>query len=65
MATNWFILASGNTHKSEEFNQLFDTDLIGVKSAGEKLEVIEDGKSFTENSLKKAEAYYQKYKNQF
>ena len=62
MATKWFILASGNPHKSEEFNTLFDTDIIGVKAASEKLEVLEDGETFTHNALKKAEAYYKKYK---
>ena len=62
-ATKWFILASGNPHKSEEFNTLFDTDIIGVKAASEKLEVLEDGDTFTHNALKKAEAYYKKYKS--
>ena len=62
MATNWFILASGNAHKSEEFNKLFDTNILGVKPATQKVEVIEDGETFTQNALKKAQAYYQKYR---
>ena len=62
MATNWFILASGNSHKSEEFNELFDIEHIGAKAADAKMEVEENGKSFTENALLKAEAYYQRYK---
>ena len=62
MATNWFILASGNAHKSEEFNELFDIDFLGVKAAPEKIEVEENGRTFSENALIKAEAYYKKYK---
>lgn len=62
MATNWFILASGNTHKSDEFNTLFDVELIGVRAASEKLEVEENGSSFSENAFLKAEAYFKKYK---
>lgn len=62
MATNWFNLASGNPHKSEEFNQLFDPEVLRVKAAPEKLEVDETGKTFNENAFLKAEAYYQKFK---
>ena len=61
MATNWFTLASGNSHKGEEFNELFDLDLMGIRSANEKIEVDESGASFTENALIKAKAYYSKY----
>jgi len=55
-----FVLASGNSHKAEEFSELFDLDIIKVKAAPEKLEVVEDGLSFQENAFKKAEAYYKK-----
>lgn len=58
-----FFLASGNAHKAEEFNELFDPNLINVVSAPEKLEVVEDGTSFSENALLKARAYFEKNKS--
>lgn len=62
MATKWFNLASGNPHKSEEFNRLFNPEVIRVKAAPEKIEVDETGKTFNENAFLKAEAYYKKFK---
>ncbi len=62
MASYQFILASGNQHKAQEFNELFDTELVKVESAKEKLEVVEDGATYFENALLKAQAYYNKYK---
>ena len=56
------ILASGNAHKAEEFNDLFDPKLISVKAAPEKIDVVEDGTSYFENALLKARAYYEKFK---
>jgi len=56
------ILASGNAHKAEEFNDLFDPKLICVKAAPEKIDVVEDGTSYFENALLKARAYYEKFK---
>lgn len=56
------ILASGNTHKAEEFSELFDPKFITVKAAPGKLEVVEDGTSYFENALLKAKAYYDKFK---
>lgn len=56
------ILASGNSHKAEEFNDLFDPKLISVKAAPEKIDVVEDGTSYFENALLKARAYYEKFK---
>ena len=56
------ILASGNVHKAEEFNDLFDPKLISVKAAPEKIDVVEDGTSYFENALLKARAYYEKFK---
>ncbi len=61
MATRWFILASGNAHKSEEFNTLFDVELMGAKAADQKIEVDETGETFNENAFLKAQAYYEKY----
>ena len=62
MPSHEFILASSNQHKSEELSSLLSPAEIQVRPAGEKLEVTEDGESFSENALKKAEAYYQKEK---
>ena len=56
------ILASGNQHKALEFAELFDSKLIQVKAASEKIEVVEDGATYFENAFLKAQAYYQKYK---
>lgn len=61
MALSKFLLASGNSHKAQEFNQLFGEGLI-VESASEKLEVIEDGETFQENALLKARAYFERFK---
>ena len=55
------ILATGNAHKAEEFAELFDKELIDISAAPEKLEVIEDGTTFNENALKKAQAYFEKF----
>lgn len=57
-----FILASGNTHKAEEFATLFKDSNVIVKAASSKLEVVEDGTTFQENAFKKAQAYYEEYK---
>ena len=57
-----FILASGNPHKGEEFSRLFDKNIITLSSAPEKIEVEENGTSFRQNALIKAEAYNHKYK---
>lgn len=57
-----FMLASGNSHKAKEFSELFDPDVITVASAPDKVEVVENGESYAENALKKAQSYYQKYK---
>ncbi len=55
------LLATGNAHKAEEFSELFDSEIISISAAPEKLEVVEDGTTFNENALKKAEAYYEKF----
>lgn len=56
------ILASGNSHKAEEFAELFDSNVVSVSAAPEKVEVIEDGESYAENALKKAQGYFEKFK---
>lgn len=57
-----FILASGNPHKAVELNDLLDGSGVLISAAAEKLEVIEDGDTFQENALKKAQAYSEKFK---
>ena len=56
------ILASGNPHKAEELNELFDQAIIHVEAAPQKLEVVEDGESYHANALLKAKAYYDRFK---
>ncbi len=60
--SNHFILASGNSHKAEEFNELFDSAILQVESAPEKVAVVEDGTTFSENALKKCLGYFEKFK---
>ena len=62
MAKFHFLLATGNSHKQKEFEQLFSPELVSVAVAPTKIEVDENGTNFTENALLKAEAYYQKFK---
>jgi XTP/dITP diphosphohydrolase len=56
------LLASSNSHKVEEFSELFNKEVVAVELPSEKLEVEETGKSFHQNALLKAEAYYKRYK---
>lgn len=55
-----FILASGNSHKAQEFKELFQ-GVITVNPAPATLEVDETGKTFTENAFLKAKAYFEAY----
>ncbi|EPZ51805.1 non-canonical purine NTP pyrophosphatase, RdgB/HAM1 family [Bacteriovorax sp. BAL6_X] len=57
-----FILATGNAHKADEFAVLFKETNITIKAAAAKLDVVEDGNTFQENALKKAQAYYDEFK---
>ena len=57
-----FLLASGNSHKAEEFSELFDQSVINVVAASEKLDVEETGATYNENAFLKAKAYYDKFK---
>ncbi|EQC46923.1 RdgB/HAM1 family non-canonical purine NTP pyrophosphatase [Bacteriovorax sp. Seq25_V] len=59
---NKFVLATGNAHKAEEFAKIFNPEVLEISAAPEKLEVVEDGVTFHENALKKAKAYYDKFK---
>ena len=52
-----FILASNNNHKIKEIKEIlkdFDFEILSLKEAGINIEVKEDGKTFEENSFKKA-----------
>jgi len=60
-----FILASANQHKAEEFEILFnkmEKKVISVTAASEKIAVVENGNTYVENALKKATAYFKRYK---
>lgn len=56
-----FLLASSNVHKAQELNILFQGTNIQVSAAPEKVEVIEDGKTFQENAYKKAKGYFDRF----
>lgn len=56
-----FLLASGNSHKAEEFKELFE-GILTINPAAQTLEVDETGKTYTENAFLKAKAYYDTYK---
>jgi XTP/dITP diphosphohydrolase len=58
---NSFLLGTGNAHKAEEFKELFLNTLV-INPAPRTLEVDESGKTFIENALLKAKAYYDTYK---
>lgn len=58
MNVQWF-LASGNEHKAEEFSKLFSPEIIKITASPKKVEVVEDGATFRENALKKAEGFFQ------
>lgn len=55
-----FLLASGNTHKAEEFKALFN-GVMTINPAPRTLEVDETGATFTENAFLKAKAYFDTY----
>ncbi|EGT3615694.1 XTP/dITP diphosphatase [Clostridium perfringens] len=53
-----FILASNNAHKVKEIREIlkdFDFKILSLKEAGINIDVEEDGKTFEENSFKKAD----------
>ena len=49
--------SSANLHKAAEMQQLFESSTYNITVAPSKIEVVEDGATFTENALKKAKAY--------
>lgn len=57
-----FLLASNNEHKAKEFKEMlipFDIEVITPKNLGIDLEPEENGKTFRENALIKAKAFYE------
>lgn len=56
------ILATSNQHKAEEFAELCEGTNVVISPAPSKIDVVEDGETFMENALKKAEAYYNQHK---
>ena len=58
---NSFLLGTGNAHKAEEFKELF-LNVLKINPAPRTLEIDETGKTFIENALIKAKAYYETYK---
>lgn len=57
-----FILASSNSHKAQELDLLLNESGIQIIPAPQALEVEETGSTFLENSLLKAQTFYQKFK---
>jgi XTP/dITP diphosphohydrolase len=57
------ILATYNNHKTYELNTIFGNDvkLVTLKELDFNEEIIEDGKTFTENSMIKCKRIYEKY----
>jgi len=53
-----FVLATNNKHKAEEIKAIFagKFDILTLSEAGISVNVIEDGKTFEENAIKKASA---------
>ncbi len=59
------IFATGNRHKAEEVKAIFgnaDIELITLNDLENPPVIIEDGKTFEENSLIKARTVFEKYK---
>ncbi len=55
------VIASGNKGKIEEFKKLMpDDEVVAFKDLIGEFEVEEDGSSFKENAIKKAQAIYEK-----
>jgi len=53
-----FVLATNNKHKAEEIKAIFagKFDILTLTDAGISVNVVEDGKTFEENAIKKASA---------
>ena len=56
-----FILASNNAHKVKEIKEIlkdFNLNILSLNEAGIDIDVEEDGKTFEENSFKKAKKVF-------
>lgn len=59
------VFASGNAHKTREVKELlqeslqFDFELLSLKDVGFEGDIVEDGSTFEENSMIKAETVYE------
>lgn len=52
------VIASNNAHKVREIKEILSgcfEEILSLKEAGIVIDVVEDGKTFEENALKKAE----------
>lgn len=61
-----FILASNNNHKIKEIKEIlkdFDFEILSLKEARIDIDIEEDGKTFEENSFKKANEIKEYLKN--
>lgn len=54
------LLASGNSNKAREFEELFDSS-VKLELSPESIDVEETGKTFTENAFLKAKTYFEKF----
>ncbi|MBQ6947504.1 MAG: non-canonical purine NTP pyrophosphatase, partial [Clostridia bacterium] len=58
---NTFVLASNNAHKLREFREIFATigfTVLSLKEAGVAVDPDENGVTFAENAMIKAQAVY-------
>ncbi len=58
------ILASSNKGKIEEIQKLLDVEVVPYKELLGELEIVEDGKSFKENALIKAQTIQERLPNE-
>ena len=62
------IFATGNKDKMVEIRQImgdFDAEILSMKEAGINLDIVEDGTTFAENSMIKARAVAEAYKEMY
>lgn len=55
------VIATGNLHKVREFKEMLEPlgyEVLSLKDLSEQVEIIEDGKTFSENALIKARAIH-------
>ncbi len=58
---NKLLIASNNTHKVNEFKEIFSNyEIISLKDINLNIDIIEDGKTFEQNAVKKALEIYKR-----